>query len=124
MRSERPKSVAITNEGRRTAGSERHGRRENDAAIGMDATHRDSEAVDILFGYTGRQLDETTGLQNNFNRWYDAAVGSWVSEDPIGFAAGDANLYRYVGNKTLSNVDSIGLHGGAAGAGAGTGFLA
>ncbi len=35
-----------------------------------------------------------------FNRWYDASVGRWISEDPIGFAGGDANLYRYVGNGT------------------------
>ena len=49
-------------------------------------------AVDLLFGYTGRMLDEGTGLQNNLNRWYDPKVGRWLSEDPIGFEAGDPNL--------------------------------
>ena len=50
-----------------------------------------NSAVDCLFGYTGRLHDEATGLQNNLNRWYDASTGRWISEDPIGFAAGDAN---------------------------------
>ncbi len=66
-------------------------------------------AVDCLFGYTGRQFDEATGLQNNLNRWYDAATGRWLSEDPIGFAGGDANLYRYCGNSPAGSIDPDGL---------------
>ncbi|NEZ65245.1 hypothetical protein D0962_21115 [Leptolyngbyaceae cyanobacterium CCMR0082] len=31
-------------------------------------------------------------------RYYDPAVGRFISEDPLGFDAGDANLYRYVFN--------------------------
>ncbi len=31
-------------------------------------------AVDCLLGYTGRQFDEASGLQNNLNRWYDPKV--------------------------------------------------
>ena len=42
-------------------------------------------------------------------RWYDAAIGRWLSEDPIGFDAGDGNLSRYVGNQTPSRTDSSGL---------------
>ena len=37
-------------------------------------------------------------------------VGRWISQDPIGFAAGDANLYRYVGNKTTTYTDPSGLY--------------
>jgi RHS repeat-associated protein len=55
-------------------------------------------ALDTVFRYTGKLWDPGTGLQNNLHRWYDAAVGRWLSEDPIGFNAGDANLYRNVGN--------------------------
>jgi hypothetical protein len=47
------------------------------------------------------------------NRWYDAAVGRWISEDPIGFAGGDANLSRYVGNRSNSETDPSGLDWGA-----------
>ena len=35
--------------------------------------------------------------------------GAWISEDPIGFAAADANLYRYVGNQVTVAVDPSGL---------------
>ena len=66
-------------------------------------------AVDHLFGYTGKLSDPATGLQNNLHRWYDAEVGRWVSEDPIGFAAGDANLARYGGNGPANDVDPSGL---------------
>jgi len=63
----------------------------------------------ILFGYTGKQLDEATGLQHNLNRWYDARLGQWISEDPIGFAAGDENVRRYVGNRVTRSTDPDGL---------------
>ena len=69
-------------------------------------------AVASLFGYTGRPFDVATGLQNNLHRWYSAEVGRWLSEDPIGFAAGDANLYRYVGNDFVNRVDPEGLDDG------------
>ena len=53
--------------------------------------------------------DNATGLQNNLNRWYDPAVGRWLSQDPIGFDAGDGNLYRYVGNEPTIMVDPSGM---------------
>lgn len=40
---------------------------------------------------------------------YDPNIGRWLSEDPIGFDAGDANLYRYVGNEATKFVDPNGL---------------
>ncbi len=71
----------------------------------------------ILFGYTGRPVDGATGLQNNLHRWYDPAVGRWISEDPIGFGGGDANLYRYVGNESTGYVDPDGLEESSIGGG-------
>jgi RHS repeat-associated protein len=65
--------------------------------------------VDEAFAFTGRYFDADTGLQNNLNRWYDPSVGRWLSEDPIGFAAGDVNLYRYVGNSSTMRTDPNGL---------------
>ncbi|MDZ4851016.1 MAG: RHS repeat-associated core domain-containing protein, partial [Pirellulaceae bacterium] len=64
--------------------------------------------TDIVFGYTGKLYDKTTGLQNNWNRWYDPNLGKWMSQDPIGFEAGDANLYRYVGNRVTTHIDPSG----------------
>jgi RHS repeat-associated protein len=65
--------------------------------------------TDIVFGYTGKYFDETTGLQNSWNRWYSPKMGRFISQDPIGFAAGDANLYRYVGNSPTNRTDPSGL---------------
>jgi RHS repeat-associated protein len=62
-----------------------------------------------LFAFTARPFDPATNLQNNLNRWYDAEVGRWLSEDPIGFDAGDANLRRYVGNGPTNATDPSGL---------------
>ncbi len=45
----------------------------------------------------------------NHNRWYDPVVGRWLSQDPIGFAGGDANLYRYCQNSPLVRTDPTGL---------------
>ncbi len=66
-------------------------------------------AHDTLFAFTGRPLDQATGLQNNLHRWYDPAVGRWMSEDPIGFEGKDGNLYGYVGNGPVNGVDPLGL---------------
>ena len=59
--------------------------------------------------FTGKFFDTATGLQYNHHRWYDAAVGRWISEDPIAFGGGDANFVRYVGNSPFANADSVGL---------------
>ncbi|HJT23203.1 MAG TPA: RHS repeat-associated core domain-containing protein, partial [bacterium] len=40
---------------------------------------------------------------------YDTRTGRWTSQDPTGFAAGDANLYRYAGNGPTNAVDPSGL---------------
>jgi RHS repeat-associated protein len=68
--------------------------------------------TDIVFGYTGKYFDETTGMQNNWNRWYSPKMGRFISQDPIGFAGGDANLYRYVGNSSPNGTDPSGLQEG------------
>jgi RHS repeat-associated protein len=71
-----------------------------------------SGAISVpFFRYTGKFTDDTTELQWNINRWYDANVGRWISEDRIAFVVGDENLYRYVGNKAEILIDSMGLNG-------------
>ena len=75
-------------------------------------------AVDCLFAYTGRPMSvfskngttgAVTGLDNNGKRWYDSITGRWLRQDPIGFAGGDANLYRYCGNSPRNATDPRGL---------------
>jgi RHS repeat-associated protein len=61
------------------------------------------------FKWTGRELDSETGLQYNRARYYDPVHGRWISQDPLGFAAGDPNLYGYVGNGPTTTTDPQGL---------------
>ena len=64
--------------------------------------------MDLRFGYTGRELDEETGLMYYRARYFDPANGTFVSEDPLGFDAGDANVYRYVFNNPTNFTDPSG----------------
>jgi RHS repeat-associated protein len=72
-------------------------------------TSETNPSVASDFKFTARYTDATTGLQWNLNRWYSPSLGRWMSEDPIGFAAGDRHLSRYVNNHPLSFVDPAGL---------------
>jgi len=58
--------------------------------------------------YPGQYYDEETGLHYNWQRYYDPAEGRYVSVDPIGFEAGDENLYRYVFNDPANLYDPTG----------------
>ncbi|MFQ4138137.1 peroxidase family protein [Nodosilinea sp. PGN35] len=71
-------------------------------------TGESNPALDFRFGYTGRELDEESGLMQYRARYYDPAVGTFVGEDPLGFEAGDANLYRYVFNSPTNFTDPDG----------------
>ena len=71
-----------------------------------------SPATTPLYFYTGREFDVETGLQYNRARYYDATTGRWMSQDPMGFDAGDSNLYRYVhGQPTIATDPSGCLEG-------------
>ena len=72
-------------------------------------TSETNAAVDFLFAFTGRERDEESGLYYYRARYYDPAVGRFVSEDPLGFAAGDGNLTRYVNNSPNISYDPTGL---------------
>jgi RHS repeat-associated protein len=61
------------------------------------------------FGFTGREYDPETGLDYYRARYYDTWVGQFISPDPLGFGAGDANLYRYVGNSPTNFTDPTGM---------------
>ena len=61
------------------------------------------------FGYAGGEYDATTDLVRFGARDYDAEIGRWTAKDPIGFAAGDTNLYAYVGGDPIGLVDVTGL---------------
>ncbi|MDZ7615532.1 MAG: RHS repeat-associated core domain-containing protein, partial [Patescibacteria group bacterium] len=58
--------------------------------------------------FTARRLDAETGLYYYRARMYDSELGRFVGRDPIGYAAGDRSLYRYVFNTPLVYTDPTG----------------
>jgi RHS repeat-associated protein len=61
------------------------------------------------FTFAGREFDSETSLYYNRARYYDANLGRFISQDPIGFAGEDFNLYRYVGNNPVNAADAFGF---------------
>ena len=72
------------------------------------ATTLDSRLT-VLPAYTGQIYDADAELYYYRARWYDPAIGRFVSEDPLGFDAGDANVSRLVGNGVTVRSDPSGL---------------
>lgn len=68
-------------------------------------------ALATRYAFTGREFDGDTGLYHYRARWYDPKQGRFISEDPIGFAGQDVNLFRYVWNNPLRHSDPTGFDG-------------
>src|SRR6266516_1197018 len=71
-------------------------------------TSASGSATTNSFAYTGRELD-STGLYFYRARYYNPTLQRFISEDPIGFAGGDADLYAYAQNDPTSLTDPFGL---------------
>jgi RHS repeat-associated protein len=96
-----------------------------------------STSIPGTFGYTGQRIDPESGLYNYRARMYHAGWGRFLQPDPLGTITDDlqpgnngtgnrANLYAYVGNDPLNNVDPTGLFTfqiGVAGGGSILGFV-
>ncbi|HTU92000.1 MAG TPA: RHS repeat-associated core domain-containing protein, partial [Gemmataceae bacterium] len=59
--------------------------------------------------YAGGTYDPLAGNYQFDARNYSPADGRFVSQDPLGFKAGDTDLYRYVGNRPTNLVDPSGM---------------
>ena len=79
--------------------------------------------VENPYTFTAREWDEKAGLYYYRTRYYDANVGRFISEDPIGLAGGinlyvyvdsvgkpltETNLYLYTGNNPVNFIDPTG----------------
>jgi RHS repeat-associated protein len=64
-------------------------------------------------GFTGHRWQSSTALWLTQYRGYDAALGRWISQDPIG-ELGGLNLYAYSLNQPLTFIDPDGRNPGAA----------
>ena len=61
------------------------------------------------YDFTGREFDDESGLYYYRARHYDPGVGRFLQADPLGFAAGDLNLYAYTWNDPANWTDPNGL---------------
>ena len=61
------------------------------------------------FKYAGMEYDSATGQNYDRARYYNKAIGRFMTQDPMGFAATDSDLYRYVGNGPSNSTDPSGL---------------
>jgi RHS repeat-associated protein len=59
--------------------------------------------------FTGRELDDEFGLYHYRARQYDPRAGRFLERDPLGFGAGQPNLYEYVKSNPLAYSDPFGL---------------
>jgi RHS repeat-associated protein len=61
--------------------------------------------------FIGREEDSTGALSlyNLRARPYSPVLGRFVSEDPIGLAGGDLDLYAYAGDAPTIGTDGVGL---------------
>jgi RHS repeat-associated protein len=59
--------------------------------------------VNQPYTYTGRELDQETGLYYYRERFYDPSIGRFIQADPLGVLAG-VNLYTYVNNNPFNVV--------------------
>src|SRR5439155_9323114 len=62
-----------------------------------------------VYQHQGGRLDTLTGVYNFRYRDYSPTLGRSMQVEPLGFAAGDVNLYRYVGNQPTNRLDPSGL---------------
>jgi RHS repeat-associated protein len=78
-------------------------------AFGRDAQHDGTTETPYRWiGKVGYRRDDASGLCNLRARDYDPNAGRFLSQDPLGLAAGDANFYRYVGNDPSNSIDPSG----------------
>jgi RHS repeat-associated protein len=63
------------------------------------------------FGFAGGIYDPDTRLVRFGARDYDAEMGRWTAKDPIKFRGRDFNLYGYVLNDSINQIDPDGRFG-------------
>ena len=79
------------------------------SAFGTVLDQSNPSAGDRMMGFAGMEQDAVTELNLAVFREENPGTGRWDSQDPLAFAAGDSDLYRYVGNAPTDASDPGGL---------------
>jgi RHS repeat-associated protein len=79
------------------------------SAFGTVLDESDPANGDRFVGFAGLDRDTVTGLNLAVEREENPGTARWDSLDPLGFAAGDANLYGYARDAPAAGVDPTGL---------------
>jgi RHS repeat-associated protein len=72
------------------------------------------------YQFAGREFDPATGLYFDRARYYSPVTGRFLTEDPIAFQGGQADLYAYVGDNPVNFTDPSGLNAGRGNGGRGS----
>ncbi|MBZ0167145.1 MAG: hypothetical protein K8I00_10095, partial [Candidatus Omnitrophica bacterium] len=64
--------------------------------------------IDNPYMFTGRRLDEESGIYHYRARQYDPAIGRILQRDPLGYYD-SMNLYEYVSGNPTNSIDPMGL---------------
>jgi len=102
-------------------GNDRSGTDWSPEMAGSNAVSASPYGNEIL--YAGYRYDpetvvvasSTAGASGNYhvrNRQYSPLIGQFAERDPLGYAAGDENLYRYVGGRPTDGTDPSGTDDG------------
>ena len=92
-----------------------YGKPETFVGPGVDGTWFTADDVTAAYSgvgnpylFTGRRLDEETGLYYYRARYYSAERGRFLQRDPLGYVDG-MNLYEYVRGNSINFNDPLGL---------------
>ncbi len=75
----------------------------------LGGTALDHTMINNRYLFAGREWVADFGFYENRARAYHPGLGRFMSEDPMGFAAGDTNLFRYCGNDPVNFFDPSGM---------------
>ncbi|KAA3639500.1 MAG: hypothetical protein DWQ02_03670 [Bacteroidetes bacterium] len=104
--------VAITNDNGAVEESYEYGAFGEVSIFDTNSVLQNTSAIGNPYLFTGRRLDDETGLYYYRARYYDPGHGRFLQRDPIGIWGDEyngGNGYGYVGNNSLNLIDPYGL---------------